>query len=101
MDIPNHPEDRFQTDIGRQFQEARKSKGLSLQQLAAKADLPLLTVRMWECGPMSMETLGRLLGALKCTLVATPEGIALQSIIVAEWVKDDIYRDLGPYPPGQ
>ncbi len=65
-------------DIGRQFQDARKAKGYNLEQLAHKAGVPLLAVKMWETGPQSIDVLQRLLGVLGARLVITEKQVILE-----------------------
>lgn len=63
--------------IGQQFFEARKKRGLSVDQLACDADVGPLAVRMWETGPHAIYSLQKLLGTLKMSLTATEDEIIL------------------------
>ncbi len=60
-------------NVGKQFRDLMAFRGLTAEQLAEKADVPLLAVMMWENGPLTIDLLQRLLGALEAVLHVLPE----------------------------
>jgi len=75
----NSPRKRLPSLIGCKFIAARGGKGLTQEQLAREAQIPLLSLQAWETGPTLIDDLQKLLGALGATLHVTPDCIILDS----------------------
>ncbi len=80
--LPFVPKERLPDEAGQKFIAARNcltflGLDLTIEQLAEKADVSTLDIRMWETGPRCLKPLQSILGAMDRHLVVTKERIIL------------------------
>lgn len=80
--LPFVPKKRSPDEVGREFIAARNcltflGLGLTIEQLAEKADVGALDIKMWETGPECLKPLQSILGAMDQHLVVTKKRIIL------------------------
>lgn len=82
--IPHMPEPRESSELGQQFYAARNLLGLDVEQLAYRASVPPLAVKMWETGPECLKSLPAILRVLRRDLIVTKGGFSLGKL--RQWV---------------
>ncbi len=76
--IPYTPKKRLPVEIGCLFISARSDLGLSIEQLAQRAGVGPLDVRLWETAPPGIGSLRRILRVLRRDLIITEGGVSLK-----------------------